>query len=146
VGGQGPLGRPITRSDIDGKTPYNTYQIDGLPPTPICNPGRAAIEATLNPARTKDLYFVADGTGGHTFTATLKDHNSAVQVWRKAEREARLNRQSGPAAVPGSVPGTGANAGPGVQLSENATQGDDGAEAQQRAPSNVPLPVRKPKR
>jgi len=86
VGGQGPLGRPITRADIDGKTAYNTYQIDGLPPGPICNPGRAAIAATLNPPATQDLYFVADGTGGHTFTSTLKDHNTAVQNWRKVEK------------------------------------------------------------
>jgi len=86
VGGQGPLGRSITRSDIDGKTPYNTYQIDGLPPGPICNPGRASLEATLNPPATDDLYFVADGTGGHAFTSTLKDHNAAVQNWRKIER------------------------------------------------------------
>jgi UPF0755 protein len=86
VGGQGPLGRPIRRSDIDGKTPYNTYQIDGLPPGPISNPGKAAIAATLNPPATQDLYFVADGTGGHAFTSTLKDHNAAVQNWRKVEK------------------------------------------------------------
>lgn len=86
VGGQGPLGRPISRSDIDTKTPYNTYHIDALPPGPICNPGRAAIAATLSPPSTSDLFFVADGTGGHTFTSTLKDHNAAVQVWRKVER------------------------------------------------------------
>jgi UPF0755 protein len=95
VGGQGPLGRPLTRTDIDGRTPYNTYQIDGLPPGPICNPGRAAIAATLNPPATQDLYFVADGTGGHIFTSTLKDHNTAVQNWRKVER----SRQSGSASA-----------------------------------------------
>lgn len=86
VGGQGPLGRPITRADIDGKTPYNTYQIDGLPSGPICNPGRAAIAAVLNPPATQELFFVADGAGGHVFTTTLKDHNAAVQNWRKIER------------------------------------------------------------
>lgn len=100
VGGQGPLGRSITRSDIDSKTPYNTYQIDGLPPGPICNPGKAAIEATLNPAKTQDLYFVADGSGGHTFTSTLKDHNAAVQNWRRIERE----RGKPVAAEPASAP------------------------------------------
>lgn len=87
VGGQGSLGRPITRADIDTRTAHNTYQIDGLPPTPICNPGLAAIRATLNPAKTSDLYFVADGKGGHVFTTNLKDHNEAVANWRKFERE-----------------------------------------------------------
>jgi UPF0755 protein len=81
--------RPIMRSEIAQKTAHNTYQIDGLPPTPICNPGRAAIEAVLNPASSKDLYFVADGNGGHIFSETLKDHNTSVQKWRALEREAR---------------------------------------------------------
>ena len=103
VGGQGPLGRPITRSDIDSKTPYNTYQVDGLPPAPICNPGRQAIEATLNPAKTNDLYFVADGSGGHVFTANLKDHNAAVQNWRKFEREQKA-KQSGQLPAPAIEP------------------------------------------
>ena len=89
IGGQGSLGRPITRADIDTRTAYNTYQVDGLPPGPICNPGRSAIEATLDPAKTTDLYFVADGTGGHTFSASLKDHNSAVQTWRKLDEYGR---------------------------------------------------------
>ncbi len=89
VGGKGALGRSITRADIDSKTPYNTYQINGLPPGPICNPGREAIQATLDPAKTADLYFVADGTGGHAFTENLKDHNAAVANWRKVEKQAR---------------------------------------------------------
>lgn len=95
VGGQGPLGRAISRADIDGKTPYNTYQIDGLPPGPICNPGRASLAATVNPPSTQDLFFVADGSGGHVFTATLKDHNAAVQNWRRIER---ARQQPGEAA------------------------------------------------
>ena len=86
VGGKGSLGRSIRRSDIQAKTPYNTYKINGLPPTPICNPGRDAILAVLNPAATKALYFVADGTGGHAFSETLSEHNAAVARWRKIEK------------------------------------------------------------
>lgn len=84
--GQGALGRGILRSEIDAKTPYNTYQIDGLPPTPICNPGRSALEATLNPAKTDDLYFVANGQGGHVFAKTLAEHNRNVAAYRAHER------------------------------------------------------------
>jgi len=85
--GAGPLGRPIRRSEIEKATPYNTYQIDGLPPTPICNPGKASIEAVLNPPATKDLYFVADGSGGHAFSSTLAGHQRNVEHWRKIDRE-----------------------------------------------------------
>lgn len=91
VGGKGSLGRPIYRSEIRKTTPYNTYRIDGLPPTPIANPGKAAIEAVLNPETTTELFFVADGTGGHVFTSTLADHNKAVANWRKVEKEMRAN-------------------------------------------------------
>lgn len=138
AGGQGTLGRPITRADIDAPTPYNTYTINGLPPTPIANPGRAAIEATLNPARTKDIYFVADGSGGHSFSETLKDHNAAVQVWRQAERDARARQAAAggtsqsdsdppnPTSGAPATPAPGANPG--------------------RATADVPLPQRKPKR
>ncbi len=86
VGGAGTLGRPITRSDIDKPTPYNTYHVNGLPPGPIANPGRAALEAVANPSNTKDLYFVADGSGGHIFAASLAEHNRNVAKWRKVER------------------------------------------------------------
>lgn len=87
-GGEGkPSGRPIYRSDIEKPTPYNTYVIDGLPPTPIANPGRAALEAVANPSRTDELYFVADGTGGHVFAKTLEEHNENVARWRKIEAE-----------------------------------------------------------
>lgn len=87
VGGKGALGRPIRRSELDRFTPYNTYLVDGLPPTPICNPGRASIEAVLNPPDTEDLYFVADGTGGHAFSRTLKEHQERVREWRRIERQ-----------------------------------------------------------
>jgi peptidoglycan lytic transglycosylase G len=87
TGGKTVWNRPIQKNEIAQKTSHNTYQIDGLPPTPICNPGRAAIEAVLNPADTKELYFVADGNGGHVFSETLKDHNANVQKWRAAEKD-----------------------------------------------------------
>lgn len=87
VGGQGALGRGITKFDIETKSPYNTYQVSGLPPGPICNPGKSALQAALHPAKTSDLYFVADGTGGHAFSETLKDHNTAVQKWREVEKQ-----------------------------------------------------------
>jgi UPF0755 protein len=85
-GGEGkPSDRPIYQSDLKKNTPYNTYIIKGLPPTPIANPGRAALEAVANPWKTNDLYFVADGTGGHVFAATLEEHNANVRRWRKVE-------------------------------------------------------------
>jgi UPF0755 protein len=86
VGGKGALGRPIRRSEIRRKTAYNTYRINGLPPTPIANPGRASIAAVLNPADSKALYFVADGTGGHAFAETLEQHNKNVRRWRQIEK------------------------------------------------------------
>jgi UPF0755 protein len=82
VGGKGKLDRPLTRADIDAATPYNTYVIDGLPPGPIANPGKAALEAVLNPDKTPYLYFVANGTGGHAFASTLEEHNANVAKWR----------------------------------------------------------------
>lgn len=89
VQGQGTLGHSITRAELDKRTPYNTYQIDGLPPGPIDNPGRAALEAVANPSRTPDLYFVADGTGGHAFADSIDAHNRNVARWREIEREAK---------------------------------------------------------
>ncbi len=85
--GKGPLGRGIRRSEIDRKTRWNTYQIDGLPPTPIANPGRDAIAAVLNPPDSDYLYFVADGTGGHAFSKSLAEHNRNVANWRRIEKE-----------------------------------------------------------
>lgn len=87
VGGKGKLGRPIRRSEIRRTTPYNTYRINGLPPTPIANPGRASIAAVLNPAESKAIYFVADGTGGHVFAETLAAHNKNVRRWREIEKQ-----------------------------------------------------------
>jgi UPF0755 protein len=80
--GDHPLGRTLSRADLDTASPYNTYFTKGLPPGPIANPGRAALAAVLAPATTDALYFVADGSGGHAFSATLDAHNKAVQHWR----------------------------------------------------------------
>ncbi|MGH6855272.1 MAG: endolytic transglycosylase MltG, partial [Aestuariivirga sp.] len=88
AGGKGKLDRPLTRADITTPTPYNTYTIKGLPPGPIANPGRAALEAVVNPPETVFLYFVADGTGGHAFAATLEEHNRNVAKWRELEGNA----------------------------------------------------------
>jgi UPF0755 protein len=80
-----PLGRGIRESELQTPTPYNTYAVAGLPPTPICNPGRDSIEAVLNPETSADLYFVADGTGGHAFAATKSEHDRNVARWRQIE-------------------------------------------------------------
>jgi peptidoglycan lytic transglycosylase G len=87
VGGKGTLGRPILRSEIEQPTPYNTYVIDGLPPGPIANPGRASLEAAANPARTKEVYFVADGTGGHVFAENYEQHQKNVGRLRLLEQQ-----------------------------------------------------------
>jgi UPF0755 protein len=89
VGGRGSLGHPITKSEKETPTPYNTYMIDGLPPGPIANPGRASLEAAANPARTKEMFFVADGTGGHVFADTYDQHLRNVAKLRGLERADR---------------------------------------------------------
>ena len=87
--------RTLYRSEIDRKTPWNTYQIDGLPPTPICNPGAEAIAAVLQPAKTDYLFFVADGSGGHVFAKTNREHVNNVNKWRKIERERQRQQRGG---------------------------------------------------
>lgn len=109
--------RTILRSDLDRPNPYNTYQVTGLPPGPIANPGRDSLEAVANPSRTDDLYFVADGTGGHIFAATLDEHNRNVAKWRQIEQDRR--NAAGAAGSPGSPGQNGAagqsgGAGPGA--------------------------------
>jgi UPF0755 protein len=96
-GGKVVWGRPIQRPEISQKTAHNTYQIDGLPPTPICNPGRHSIEAVLQPRQSRELYFVADGSGGHAFAETLKDHNANVQKWRLVEKDLKAKTTPEPA-------------------------------------------------
>jgi UPF0755 protein len=126
VGGKGSLGRPILREEIDRPTPYNTYTIEGLPPGPIANPGRASLEAVANPSRTKELYFVADGTGGHVFAETYDQHLRNVRQWREYQKEqatATRELQQAPQPDAASAPGPGFFVSPG-----------NSAPAQQAAP------------
>ncbi len=127
VGGKGTLGRPIKRSEISQPSPYNTYTIDGLPPGPIANPGRASLEAAANPARTRDLFFVADGTGGHAFSESLDAHQKNVAKLRTIEKQTQNDRaelpDDAPAAAPAPAPA---------------------AEAAQAAPAVAPKPAKRP--
>jgi UPF0755 protein len=91
--GEGILGRGLRQSELKRETPWNTYVIDGLPATPIANPGRDSIAAALNPDTTKYLFFVADGTGGHAFAETLKEHNINVAKWREIEAQQTLEAE-----------------------------------------------------
>jgi len=158
-GGGVQWGKPILQSEKDTKNAHNTYQIRGLPPTPICNPGRPALEAALNPAEHGDLFFVADGTGGHIFSATLKDHNAAVVNWRKAEREMRARQAAAGEKDGTTATAAGAAKNPVTELPSPPAEDAGGAKAQPvsataeaaAAPasataSTIPLPVRKPKR
>ncbi len=152
-------GSKIFRSDIGKKTAYNTYQIDGLPPTPICNPGRRAIEAVLHPAQTNELYFVADGRGGHIFSETLEQHERAVANWRKIEREIRANEAERakqatdqgavqtPAVATVTTRPSGAAGGPAPRLINNPHASRLALSPGQAGDEQlVPLPVRRPQR
>jgi UPF0755 protein len=92
-----PLGRGLTASELAQETPYNTYRIAGLPPTPIANPGKASLEAALNPPPSSEMFFVANGTGGHVFASSFAEHQANVAKWRQIERQR--------AAVAGAAPG-----------------------------------------
>ncbi|TGP21679.1 MULTISPECIES: endolytic transglycosylase MltG [unclassified Mesorhizobium] len=128
-GGKGkPADRPIYQSDIDKQTPYNTYLIKGLPPTPIANPGRAALEAVANPSKTDDLYFVADGNGGHVFAATLDEHNQNVARYRalqkkQADAAAKASGQTTAPAAPDDNAGSDSG-----EAGENGDAGGDAAQ------------------
>ena len=128
VGGKGRLERPISRDDISQKTAYNTYRINGLPPTPIANPGREAIRAVLNPAATEEIYFVADGSGGHVFSKTLSEHSEKVKEWRKVEAALTTGGVTGGAAGQGkAVNGTSRAAETAkASVDDDAQAADDG--------------------
>jgi UPF0755 protein len=124
-GGDGkPADHSILQSDIEKPTPYNTYLIDGLPPGPIANPGKAALEAVANPARTNDLYFVADGTGGHAFAETLDEHNENVKRWRIVEK--RLREEAAKQAAEAGTAAQEGNADDVVQPGVVGTSGGEG--------------------
>ncbi len=162
-GGGVSWGKPILQSEKDTKNAHNTYQIRGLPPTPICNPGRPALEAALNPSEHGDLFFVADGSGGHIFTATLKDHNAAVSNWRKVEKEIRA-RQAAAAPKDGPAGAAASPAAPRNPVTEiPSPPAEDGgpvatpvaapgetktvpATSSAATASTIPLPVKKPKK
>ena len=132
VGGKGTLGRPIMRSEIEQPTPYNTYVIPGLPPGPIANPGRAALEAAANPSRTREIYFVADGTGAHAFAENLEQHQRNVARLRQFEQQ---QREASKPPADSSVPGTASAYAP----SGAAPSGAAAAPAQ-AAPTPPPRP------
>jgi UPF0755 protein len=106
--GKVAFNRELTRADLASNSPYNTYMVTGLPPGPICNPGRASIVAATNPARDRSLYFVADGQGGHAFAQSLPEHNRNVERWRQIQRERQeqaqqqQQQQQAPSGAPGS--------------------------------------------
>jgi UPF0755 protein len=113
VGSRNNLGRPLSKADLAQPSPYNTYLLPGLPAGPITNPGRAALEAVANPSQTKELYFVADGTGGHVFAETLEQHNKNVARYRQIEADRAADSAAGAKAAGPQTPGT--QPGPGAQ-------------------------------
>ncbi|MCX7364554.1 MAG: endolytic transglycosylase MltG [Alphaproteobacteria bacterium] len=102
--GKTALGRDLTRADLQSTTPYNTYVVTGLPPGPICNPGRASILAAVSPTRERSIYFVADGQGGHAFATTLAEHNRNVARWREIQRQRQEGQSTPPAPSPSPAP------------------------------------------
>lgn len=144
TGGKSKLDRPILKSDIETKSPYNTYQIDGLPPTPIGNPGRESIAAVLNPLSTKDLYFVADGSGGHVFSATLEQHARNVEKWRGIEKDlkAKADDEAGSLEALAEASNAGENVTPPLPAPDPSPPAQEVADAAKTA--TLPLPQLKP--
>jgi UPF0755 protein len=137
AGGKGTLGRPIKRSEIMQPSPYNTYVVDGLPPGPIANPGRASLEATANPARTRDLFFVADGTGGHSFTETYDQHQKNVAKLRTMEKAIQndtVEPPDDPAPATAAAPANPADTNPTASATKPA--------APAKRTRNTPAPAR----
>jgi UPF0755 protein len=144
VGGKGTLGRPIKRSEIAQPSPYNTYVVEGLPPGPIANPGRASLEATANPARTRDLFFVADGTGGHAFTETYDQHQKNVARLRTIEKAAQndaVEPSDEPAPAAAAAAPADANAATGSSTSARPAPAKRTRNAPARAQSTTTPPV-----
>jgi UPF0755 protein len=147
VGGKGSLGRGILKSEISQPTPYNTYVIEGLPPGPIANPGRSSIEAAANPARTRELFFVADGTGGHTFSESYDQHQKSVTKLRGIEKDA-ADTAAAAAAAGTQAPATQTPAAPAPAVTTgekpagpaarpgSRSQSKQGARTQNTAPAN----------
>jgi UPF0755 protein len=134
-GKEKPPGFRLSRADLDSQTAYNTYVIDGLPPSPIANPGQASLEAVANPSRTRDLFFVADGSGGHAFAETYEDHLRNVARWR--EINANGAAAAATAEATGSEPAAGAEAAPlALSPTDSAAGGGDSG----------PLPLTPPTR
>jgi UPF0755 protein len=138
-GGEGkPNGFMLSRADLEKQSPYNTYVVAGLPPGPIANPGRASLEAVANPSRTRDLFFVADGSGGHAFAESYEAHLKNVSRWRD------ISANSGAAAAAGETTAPAATA-PDAAADEAAPAATGGTQAARPAVANPPAPVPKPR-
>lgn len=135
VGGKGSLGRGLTKAELEQSTPYNTYTLPGLPAGPITNPGRAALEAVANPSRTKDLFFVADGTGGHVFAETYEQHLKNVAKWRQIEGQ---KSESAPSVATPAAP---ANT---TSKSTAASDTPDASKTPTTSPSKTATPTKAP--
>ena len=143
TGGREKLDRPLTRADLALVSPYNTYTNAGLPPTPIANPGRAALEAVINPAQTSYVYFVADGSGGHAFAATLDEHNRNVTKWRKLARDQATADGAVAAAAPTPAPTSPTTAQP-IPAPQVLNPGLPAIAEPAPAPAATPAPVPAP--